>query len=90
LGLRGKRYDKGRRLHNEKLHDLYSSPITVWVIKSTRMRFEGQVVHMGQRTGAYKVWWGNLTESDHLEDLGIDMITYERIFKILSGESGLD
>ena len=28
-----------RRLHNEELHDLYSSPNTIWVIKSRRMRW---------------------------------------------------
>jgi hypothetical protein len=27
-----------RKLHNEELHDLYSSPTIVWVIKSRRMR----------------------------------------------------
>ena len=26
-----------RKLHNEELHDLYSSPIIVWVVKSKRM-----------------------------------------------------
>jgi len=28
-----------RRLHNEELNDLYSSPNIVWVIKSRRMRW---------------------------------------------------
>jgi hypothetical protein len=27
-----------RRLHNKELHDLYSSPVIMWVIKSRRMR----------------------------------------------------
>ena len=27
---------------------------------------------MGERRGAYKVWWGNLKEIGHLEDPGID------------------
>jgi hypothetical protein len=26
----------------------------------------------GGRKGAYRVWWGNLRERDHLEDPGID------------------
>ena len=32
-----------RRLHNEELNDLYSSPNIVWVIKSRRMRWAGHV-----------------------------------------------
>ena len=30
-----------RRMHNEELNDLYSSPNIVWVIKSRRMRWAG-------------------------------------------------
>jgi hypothetical protein len=79
-----------RRLHNEELHDLHSSPNTMWVIKSTRIRLERQVVYMGKRIGTCKVWWGNLTESDHLEYFGFDIrITYNRISKIEGGGSGL-
>jgi len=37
-----------RRLHNEELNDLYSSPSTVRVIKSRRMRWAGQVARMGE------------------------------------------
>jgi hypothetical protein len=55
------------------------------------MRLERQVVYTGKRIGAYKVWWGNLTESNHLEDFGVDIrITYKRIFKMQGGGSGLD
>ena len=36
-----------RRLHNEVLNDLYSSPTIVRVIKSRRMRRPGHVAHMG-------------------------------------------
>jgi len=35
-----------RKLHNEELNDLYSSPNIVWVIKSRRMRWSGHVVRM--------------------------------------------
>jgi hypothetical protein len=38
-----------RKLHNEELHDLYSSPIIVWVIKSRRMRWAGHVARMERR-----------------------------------------
>ena len=47
-----------RRLHNEELNDLYSSPNVIWVIKSRRMRWAGYVVRMGERRGGYRVWWG--------------------------------
>jgi len=36
-----------RRLHNEELNNLYSSPIIVRVIKSKRMRYAGHVARMG-------------------------------------------
>jgi hypothetical protein len=37
-----------RRLHNEELNDLYSSPNVVRVIKPRRMRWAGHVAHMGE------------------------------------------
>ena len=37
-----------RRLHNEELNDLYSSPNTVLVIKSRRMRWAGHVARVGE------------------------------------------
>jgi hypothetical protein len=27
---------------------------------------------MGDRKGAYRVWWGDLREGDHLKDLDVD------------------
>ena len=47
-----------RRLHNEELNDLYSSPNTVWVIKSRRMRWAGHVARMGEEKGVYRVLVG--------------------------------
>ena len=46
------------RLHNEELNDLYSSPNTVRVIKSRRMRWAGHVARMGEETGVYRVLLG--------------------------------
>jgi hypothetical protein len=46
-----------RRLHNEELNDLYSSPSIVRVIKS-RMRWVGHMAHMGEERGAYRVLVG--------------------------------
>ena len=48
-----------RRLHNEELNDLYSSPNITQVIKSRRMRWAGNVALMGERGGAFIVLVGN-------------------------------
>jgi hypothetical protein len=40
-----------RKLHNDELHSLYSSPNIVRVIKSRRMRWAGQVARMGKGKG---------------------------------------
>jgi hypothetical protein len=42
-----------RKLHNEELHGLYSSPSIVRVIKARRMRWAGHVARMGEVRGAY-------------------------------------
>ena len=47
-----------RRLHNEELNDLYSSPNIVRVIKSRRMRWAGYVARMGEERGVYRVLVG--------------------------------
>jgi len=44
-----------RRLHNEELNDLNSSPNIVRVIKSRRMRWVGHVARMGEEKGVYRV-----------------------------------
>ena len=60
-----------RRLHNEELNDLYSSPNIVRVIKSRRMRWAGHVARMGEERGCIVSWWGNRRERDHWGDLGV-------------------
>ena len=47
-----------RKLHNEELNDLYSSPDIFRVIKSRRMRLAGHVARMGERRGVYRVLVG--------------------------------
>jgi len=49
-----------RKLHNEELNDLYSSPSIVRVIKSRRMRWEGEVARKGESRGVYRVLVGKL------------------------------
>jgi hypothetical protein len=48
-----------RKLHNDELHSLYSSPNIVKVNKSRRMRWEGHVAHMGEGRGVYRVLVGS-------------------------------
>ena len=61
-----------RKLHNEKLNDLYSSPNIVRVLKSRRMGWEGHVARMGRGDAYTGFWWGNLRERDHLGDPDVD------------------
>jgi len=56
--------EEWRRLHNEELNDLYSSPNIVRVIKSRRMRWAGNVARMGEDRVCIGSWWGNRREGD--------------------------
>ena len=47
-----------RKLHNDELNGLYSSPNIVRVIKSRRMRWARHVAHMGEERGAYRALVG--------------------------------
>jgi hypothetical protein len=43
-----------RKLHNEELHDLYSLPSVIRIIKSRRMSWAGHVERMGKKMNAYR------------------------------------
>jgi hypothetical protein len=47
-----------RKLHNDELHSLYSSPNIVGVIKSRRMRRAGHVASMGEGEVLRGFWLG--------------------------------
>jgi hypothetical protein len=47
-----------RRLHNEQLYDLYSSPNIIRMIESRKLRQAGHVARMRDRRGAYRVLVG--------------------------------
>jgi hypothetical protein len=47
-----------RKLHNEELHILYSSPNIIRQIKSRRMRWAGHVARMGGKRNVYRVLMG--------------------------------
>jgi len=44
-----------RKLHNEELSDLSSSPNIIRVIKSKRTRWAGYLARMGERRGVYRI-----------------------------------
>jgi hypothetical protein len=49
-----------RKLHNEELHNLYSSPSIIILIKSRTMKWVGLVARMGEKRNAYRILVGNL------------------------------
>jgi hypothetical protein len=54
-----------RKLHNEELLDLYSSPSIIRIIKSRRMKWAGHVARMGRRGTLISYWWESQRERDH-------------------------
>jgi hypothetical protein len=48
-----------RKLHNEELHNLYSSPSIIRMIKSRMMGWAGHVARMGEKRNAYRILVGN-------------------------------
>jgi hypothetical protein len=56
-----------RKLHNEELHNLYSSPSIIRMIKSRRMRWAGHVARMGEKRNACRVLVGKPEGKKQLE-----------------------
>jgi hypothetical protein len=54
-----------RELHNDELHNLYSS------LNIVRVRWTGHVVRMGERRAVYRVLVGRPEGKNHWEDLGV-------------------
>jgi hypothetical protein len=48
-----------RKVHNEELHNLFSSPSIIKMIKSRRMRWAGHVARKGAKRNAYRILVGN-------------------------------
>jgi hypothetical protein len=53
------------KLLNEELHNLYSPPSIIRVIKSRRMRWAGHVARMGRSGMHIGYWWESQKEMDH-------------------------
>jgi hypothetical protein len=47
-----------RTLHNEELHNLYSSPCIIGIIKLRSIRWAGHVARMGEKRNAYRILVG--------------------------------
>jgi hypothetical protein len=47
-----------RKLHNEDLHNLYSSPSIIGIIKSRKMGLVGHVARMGEKRNVYRLLVG--------------------------------
>jgi hypothetical protein len=54
-----------RKLHNEELCDLYSSPSIIRIMKLRRMRWAGHIAGMGEKGNAYRLWWESQRKGDH-------------------------
>jgi hypothetical protein len=80
-----------RKLHNEELHNLYSSPSIIRIIKSRRMWWAGNVARMGEKRNVYKLlvgkpegkrplgrprsWWIDIIKIDLL-DIGLSVVDW--------------
>ena len=58
-----------RKLHNDEHYELYSSPNVIWAIKKNEMGGTCSTYRREVHTG---IWWGNVEERDHMEDLITD------------------
>jgi hypothetical protein len=58
----GPKRDEGtgdwRKLYNDELHNLYSSPNIIRMMKSRRMRWAEHVARMGEKRNAYRILVG--------------------------------
>jgi hypothetical protein len=57
-----------RKLHNEELHNFYTSPSIIKMIKSRRMRWVGYVARRSRRGMHKGYWWESQKERDDWED----------------------
>jgi hypothetical protein len=73
------------KLHNEGLHNLYSSSSIIIMVKSRRMRLVGRVARVGEKNNVYRILVGN---PEVKRPLGIHRSKWENNIKIDLGEIG--
>jgi hypothetical protein len=61
-----------RKLHNEELHNLYSSPRIIRMIKLRRMVWSEHAARRERRGKRIGYWWESQRERDYYEGQGID------------------
>jgi hypothetical protein len=76
-----------RKLHNDELYSLYSSPNIVRVIKSKRMKWAGHVARMREGRGVYRVLVGI---PEYKRPLGRPRCRWEYNIKVNFREIGID
>jgi hypothetical protein len=54
-----------RKLHNEELRNMYSSPSVIRMIQLRSMRWAGHVARIGEKRNAYRILVGSQKERDH-------------------------
>jgi hypothetical protein len=73
-----------RKLHNEELNDLYSSPSIIGVIKPRRMRWAGHAARMGERNVLYRFL---VEKPEGKRPLGRSRIIIRWFFRKWNGEA---
>jgi hypothetical protein len=76
-----------RKLHNEDLHSLYSSPSIIRMIKSRRMRWAGHIARMVEKRNAYRILVG---KPEGKRPLGRPRRKWVNNIKLDLGEIGRD
>jgi hypothetical protein len=76
-----------KKLHNDEFHSLYSSPNTVRVIKSRRLRWAIHMARMGEGRNVYRILVGR---SESKRPLGRPRHRWEDNIKLDLRETGID
>jgi hypothetical protein len=87
FGLKREEDGSWRKLHNDEIHSLYSSPNIIRVIKSRRMMWAGYVARMGVGRSVYRVLVGRL---EGKRPLGRPRHRWEDIIKLDLREIRID